>query len=292
MPEVTAGLRRGRRGRRVAGTEPDEHHFRVGIHVCERGGAHLGEGLHGITVHFGDARHRVALREDTAEAGADQQVPAFDVGVAGQVGERERGRVARAHRDGTQPGARHEYRHGVLGIGDEDDFRAPGADMGGLTDESLVIEHRLPLENAVEGAAVEKQPLPPLLDVVRPAFLVLAVLYWSVNAPRTGGLAIGFFAGLMLDVFQGPVLGEHALALSLVTYIAVREHQRIRSKPVIQQALIVFAALIVYEVVLFMIDGWTGHPVTSPLRWVHTVTGALIWPPAAAILSYGAGHRV
>ena len=135
-------------------------------------------------------------------------------------------------------------------------------------------------------------PLPPLLDVVRPAFLVLAVLYWSVNAPRTGGLAIGFFAGLMLDVFQGPVLGEHALALSLVTYIAVREHQRIRSKPVIQQALIVFAALIVYEVVLFMIDGWTGHPVTSPLRWVHTVPGAHIWPPAAASLSYGAGHRV
>ena len=135
-------------------------------------------------------------------------------------------------------------------------------------------------------------PLPPWLDVLRPAFLVLTVIFWSVNAPRAGGLAFGFFAGLLLDVFQGPVLGEHALALSLVTYIAVREHQRIRSKPAIQQALIVFAALILYEVVLFMIDGWTGHPVTSPLRWVHTVTGALIWPPAAAILSYGAGHRV
>jgi rod shape-determining protein MreD len=135
-------------------------------------------------------------------------------------------------------------------------------------------------------------PLPWWLDVARPAFLVLTVIYWSVNAPRAGGLAIGFFAGLLLDVFQGPVLGEHALALSLITYIAVREHQRIRSKPAIQQALIVFAALILYEVVLFMIDGWTGNPVTSPLRWVHTVTGALLWPPVAAILSYGAGHRV
>jgi rod shape-determining protein MreD len=135
-------------------------------------------------------------------------------------------------------------------------------------------------------------PLPRSLDVVRPAFLVLTVLYWSVYAPRAGGLAIGFFAGLMLDVFQGPVLGEHALALSLVTYIAVREHQRIRSKPAIQQALIVFPALMLYELVLFMIDGWTGHPVTSPLRWLHTVSGALIWPPAAAILGYGAGHRV
>ena len=134
-------------------------------------------------------------------------------------------------------------------------------------------------------------PLQPWLDVLRPAFLVLAVLYWSVNAPRTGGIALGFFAGLALDVFQGPVLGEHALALALVTYIAVREHQRIRSKPAIQQALIVFAALIIYEIVLFMIDGWTGHAVTTALRWVHTLTGALIWPPAAAILAYAAGRR-
>lgn len=134
-------------------------------------------------------------------------------------------------------------------------------------------------------------PLPPWLDVLRPAFLVLAVLYWSVNAPRTGGIAFGFFAGLMLDVFQGPVLGEHALALAIITYIAVREHQRIRSKPAIQQALFVLMALVVYEVVLFMIDGWTGHPVVSPLRWVHTLTGALIWPVAAAMLAYGAGRR-
>ena len=135
-------------------------------------------------------------------------------------------------------------------------------------------------------------PLPPWLDVLRPAFLVLTVLFWSVNAPRTGGIALGFFAGLLLDVFQGPVLGEHALALSLITYIAVREHQRIRSKPAIQQALFVFVALLFYEVVLFMIDGWTGHPVTSPLRWLHTLTGALIWPPVAAILAYGSGRRL
>ena len=134
-------------------------------------------------------------------------------------------------------------------------------------------------------------PLPPWLDVLRPAFLVLAVLYWSINAPRTGGIALGFFAGLMLDVFQGPVLGQHALALALVTYITVREHQRIRSKPAFQQALIVFAALAVYEFVVFAIDGWSGHPVTSALRWVHTVTGALIWPPVAAILgSRSRGH--
>jgi rod shape-determining protein MreD len=71
----------------------------------------------------------------------------------------------------------------------------------------------------------------------------------------------------------------------------VREHQRIRSKPSFQQALFVFAALLIYEFVLFAIDGWSGHPVTSLQRWGHTVTGALVWPPAAAILAYGAGRR-
>jgi rod shape-determining protein MreD len=130
-------------------------------------------------------------------------------------------------------------------------------------------------------------PLPMWLDVLRPAFLVLTVLYWSINTPRAGGIGFGFACGLMLDVFQGPVLGEHALVLSLVAYIAVREHQRIRSKPAFQQSLLVFAALIFYEFVLFAIDGWTGHPVTSPLRWLHCLTGAIVWPPAAAILSYG-----
>jgi rod shape-determining protein MreD len=135
-------------------------------------------------------------------------------------------------------------------------------------------------------------PLPAWLDVLRPAFLVLTVLHWSVNAPRTGGVALGFFAGLALDVFQGPVLGQHALALALVAYIMVREHQRIRSKPAFQQSLIVFAALATYEFVVFAIDGWSGHPVTSPLRWVHTVTGALIWPLVDAMLGYRSTARV
>ena len=141
------------------------------------------------------------------------------------------------------------------------------------------------LFTAVVALVLTVLPLPPWLDVLRPVFLVLAVLYWSVNAPRAGDIALGFFAGLTLDVFQGPVLGQHALAL--VTYIAVREHQRIRSKPAFQQALFVFGALAVYEFVLFAIDGWSGHPVTSPLRWVHALTGALLWPPVAAILAHG-----
>ncbi|HUN74077.1 MAG TPA: rod shape-determining protein MreD [Steroidobacteraceae bacterium] len=127
-------------------------------------------------------------------------------------------------------------------------------------------------------------PLPEWLAIARPAFLVLTVLYWSIAAPRAGGLTLGFASGLTLDVFRGAVLGQHALALTTITYVAVREHQRIRSKPAFQQSLIVLPLLGVYEFIVFAIDGWSGHPVGNPLRWIHVASGALVWPLATALL--------
>jgi len=127
-------------------------------------------------------------------------------------------------------------------------------------------------------------PLPIWLAIVRPNFLVITVIYWSIMIPRGGGLLLGFVGGLGLDVLQGPLLGEHALALAFVTYLAIRLHLLIRAKPLFEQSLFVFAALMVYEFLLWMIDGWSGHPLSTPTRWVHTISGGLIWPLAAGIL--------
>ena len=86
-------------------------------------------------------------------------------------------------------------------------------------------------------------PLPPTADIARPAFLVLTVLYWSVNAPRTGGMpsvSLRTAAGCL----SGPVLGEHALALALVSYIAVREHRDPLEAHLPAVAIIVFVLLL------------------------------------------------
>jgi rod shape-determining protein MreD len=127
-------------------------------------------------------------------------------------------------------------------------------------------------------------PLPGWLPVIRPAFLVLVVLYWSTMAPFVAGMALGFFSGLALDVFQGSLLGEHALALSFVTYLALRLNLLTRAKPIFEQSLYVLVALLAYELLLWLIDGWTGHSMSSPLRWVHTVFGALLWPVIVGML--------
>ncbi|HTW74382.1 MAG TPA: rod shape-determining protein MreD [Steroidobacteraceae bacterium] len=127
-------------------------------------------------------------------------------------------------------------------------------------------------------------PLPHWAAIVRPAFLVLVVLYWSTMLPRAGGVTLGFGGGLALDAFQGSVLGEHALALSFVTYLAIRLHLLVRAKPLFEQSLFVFAALMAYEFLLWVIDGWSGYALSTPTRWVPTVTGGLIWPLVVGIL--------
>jgi rod shape-determining protein MreD len=128
-------------------------------------------------------------------------------------------------------------------------------------------------------------PLPYWLAVARPAFVVLVVLYWSISAPAAGGIALAFLAGIALDVFKGAVLGQHALALSLVAYLAIRFHLLIRNKGVLEQALFACAALALYEGVVWAIDGWTGRSLASGLRWIHPITGGLLWPFLAALLS-------
>ncbi len=137
---------------------------------------------------------------------------------------------------------------------------------------------------AVIALVLSILPLPYWLAVLRPQFLVLTVLYWSTMTPRAGGLLLAFAGGLALDVFQGALLGEHALALSLAAYLAIRLHLLVRAKPVFEQSLFVFAALMVYEFVLWVIDGWSGHPLSNPARWLHTLTGGLVWPLVVGIL--------
>lgn len=144
---------------------------------------------------------------------------------------------------------------------------------------------------AMAGLLLTIFPLPESMALVRPAFLALVVLYWSTAVPRAGGIELGWFSGFALDAFQGPVLGEHALALALIAFIAVHEHQRFRSKPLFQQSLMVLVMLGLYELCLFLFDSWTGYPVSTPARWFPVLTGALLWPPASVILTQVAVRR-
>jgi rod shape-determining protein MreD len=144
---------------------------------------------------------------------------------------------------------------------------------------------RLPVAlSALVALGLAILPLPNFLGPFRPDFLVLVVFYWSIAVPQAGGLSLAFLSGLALDVINGVVLGQHALALTLMAAWATHLRLRLRVFSVLHQSLTIFALLAGYQFVLFWIDGATGNPVTAFGRWLAPVIGALIWPPLAGLL--------
>jgi rod shape-determining protein MreD len=145
---------------------------------------------------------------------------------------------------------------------------------------------RLPMAlSALVALALAILPLPTVLESFRPDFLVLVVFYWCIESPRAGGLGLAFASGLALDVIQGVVLGQHALALTLMGAWATHLRLRIRVFSVLSQCLTIFALLAGYQFVLFWVDGATGNPVTNFSRWLAPVIGALLWPALVSTLS-------
>ena len=126
--------------------------------------------------------------------------------------------------------------------------------------------------------AVTVVPLPDLLEPLRPNFVALTVLWLCLLSMRTTGLLLAWTAGLALDALHGMLLGQNALTLAVVAYIALKMRLRIRAFPVLHQSVVVGALLALNEFLLFWIDGLAGHPVTTWTRWVPVLTGAAIWP--------------
>jgi len=121
-------------------------------------------------------------------------------------------------------------------------------------------------------------PLPENLRILRPDWVGLTLIFWCLVLPYRVSVGSGFLAGLLLDVLSGTLLGEHALSLSLIAYLCVRLHQRIRVYPMWQQALTVMVLLILHQLLTLWIDGIIGRPSPPFSYWLPSLLGAVLWP--------------
>jgi rod shape-determining protein MreD len=125
--------------------------------------------------------------------------------------------------------------------------------------------------------ALASVPLPDSVAPLRPDWVAVVLLYWSLMAPRQFSLLTAFWMGIALDTLTGALLGQNALALLLVVYLAEKFHLRLRVFPVSQLAITVLILLGLYEFVLFWIDGMAGRTVPLIERWAPPLTGTLVW---------------
>jgi len=117
-----------------------------------------------------------------------------------------------------------------------------------------------------------------------PDLLAVVLVFWNVHQPRRVGVGVAFAFGLAMDVHEGALLGQHALAYTLLSYLAISIHRRLRWFGVGAQVLhvlpVFFAAHAVSLLVRLAVGGmFPGWPVLlAPLF------EALLWPLATLLL--------
>lgn len=121
-------------------------------------------------------------------------------------------------------------------------------------------------------------PLPDWAVNLRPAWVVMALIYWCMALPERVGIGISWMLGLLLDVQQGAVLGQHAIGLAIIAYITVKSYQRLRVFSLVQQAVLVCFYILLLQLLVLWIRGMMGIPPGHWTFWMPAITSMLIWP--------------
>ena len=129
-------------------------------------------------------------------------------------------------------------------------------------------------------------PLSGMALALRPDFLALVLLYWCIQEPRFVGVGVAWWVGLVMDVGDGTVFGQHALAYAFLAYAAEYFRRRVLRFPPWQQAAQVAVLLLLCSALVLLIRFVGGA--TMP-RWSYAVpplVGALLWPLVSAVLQW------
>ena len=117
-----------------------------------------------------------------------------------------------------------------------------------------------------------------------PDFVALALSFWCVREPRLVGLGAGWLLGVLTDVGNGVLLGQHALAYSLLAFAAVTLSRRILWFTLWGQALHVAALLLFATAVGALVRLAAGAEFPGWVLAVGPLLGAALWPVVSVVL--------
>lgn len=121
-------------------------------------------------------------------------------------------------------------------------------------------------------------PLPSWAVWFRPDWVLMVVIFWVLSVPTRINLGTAWLMGFILDGLSGSVLGQHALALTLVTYLVVKFQQRLQFFPLWQQAILVGLLDVFYKSVILLVQGFVGELSYNGLVWLSCFMTLLLWP--------------
>lgn len=117
-----------------------------------------------------------------------------------------------------------------------------------------------------------------------PDFVALCLVYWVLNQPRRVGVGTGFFLGILMDVGDGAVLGQHALAYTLIAFLTLWRQRQMAVAPFWQQAIAALGLLLLSQFCMQLVrlvlgDSWVGWG-----YFVSPLISAVLWTPFSNLM--------
>ncbi len=121
--------------------------------------------------------------------------------------------------------------------------------------------------------------------LIRPDFVALTLLYWCIHWPRKVGFGTAWGIGLLVDVADATLLGEHAFAYSLLAYLAIILRRRVLLFSAREQVWHILPVLLISQLAILLIKVYNGAEFIGWGYFLSSVTGSLLWPALSALLA-------
>ena len=117
-----------------------------------------------------------------------------------------------------------------------------------------------------------------------PDVLAVVLVFWTVHQPLRVSIGAAFVFGLLMDVHQSGLLGQHALAYTVLSFFAITIHRRLLWFSVPSQAAQVFPLFVVAHAVELVVGMLSGGTFPGLSLLLAPVAEAVLWPVASIVL--------
>lgn len=127
-------------------------------------------------------------------------------------------------------------------------------------------------------------PLKGVILTLWPDFIALMILYWCINQPQRVGMTTAFVIGLLMDIGDASTFGQHALAYSIMAFVALVFHRRLRVFSALQQAPQAGLILLVGQSILLLTGMLDGSQFPGWDFFLTSATGTFLWPLLSSLV--------
>lgn len=117
-----------------------------------------------------------------------------------------------------------------------------------------------------------------------PDFLALVLVFWAVHQPLRVGIGLAFLFGLVMDVHQASLLGQHALSYTALSFFAAMIHRRLLWFTVPSQALQVLPIFAAAHALALIIRMLGGGIFPGWILLLAPLAESLLWPVVSVLL--------